>query len=337
MSLAAHSLTRAAAAAPRLMRTALAVAASIAAFGAGAVHAQAYPNKPVRIVVPFAAGGPADIYARAVAQYLSDELKQPFTVDDRPGGGSLIGTDIIAKSPPDGYNLLLISNTHTVNETLYQKRPFTLMKDFAPISPINIAYLVLVVNPGTTVKSVPDLIAQAKAAPGKLNYASSGSGTPYHMAGELFKAMAKVDITHVPYKGSSGARTDVIGGQVQMMFDSVSTMTPFIKQNKVRGLATTGKARDPILPDLPIVADTVPGYTAEIWLGLMAPAKTPQAVIDKLNGEIQKMVQTPSIRDIWAGQGASPMVMTQNTFTKYLNDDIAKWAKVVKISGAKVE
>ncbi|HEX4329911.1 MAG TPA: tripartite tricarboxylate transporter substrate binding protein [Burkholderiales bacterium] len=324
-------------AAPRLIRTVAVAACAAAGLSAGAAHAQAYPNKPVRIVVPFAAGGPADIYARAVAQYLGDELKQPFTVDDRPGGGSLIGTDIVAKSPPDGYNLLLISNTHTVNETLYQKRPFTLMRDFAPISPINIAYLALVVNPTTTIKSVADLISQAKAAPGKLNYASSGSGTPYHMAGELFKAMAKVDITHVPYKGSSGARTDVIGGQVQMMFDSISTMTPFIKQNKVRGLATTGKQRDPILPDLPTVADTVPGYTAEIWLGLMAPAKTPQVIIDKLNGEIQKMVQTPATRDTWATQGALPMVMTQNTFTKYLNDDIAKWAKVVKISGAKVE
>ena len=322
----------------RFARTALAASCgAIALCSAGAAYAQAYPNKPVRIVVPFAAGGPADIYARAVAQYLGDELRQPFTVDDKPGGGSLIGTDAVAKSPADGYTLLVMSNTHTVNETLYQKRPFTLMKDFAPISPINIAYLVLVVNPGTTIKSVPDLISQAKAAPGKLNYASSGSGTPYHMAGELFKAMAKVDITHVPYKGSSGARTDVIGGQVQMMFDSISTMTPFIKQNKVRGLATTGKQRDPILPELPIVADTVPGYTAEIWLGLMAPAKTPQAIIDKLNGEIQKLVQTPATRDTWAAQGASPMVMTQNTFTKYLNDDIAKWSKVVKISGAKVE
>jgi tripartite-type tricarboxylate transporter receptor subunit TctC len=316
----------------------LAIASGVFAFCcAGTAFAQAYPSRPVRIVVPFAAGGPADIYARAVAQYLQTALKQAFTVDDKPGGGSLIGTDVVAKSPPDGLNLLLISNTHTVNETLYVKRPFNLMRDFAPIAPINIAYLVLVVNPGTTIKSVPDLIAQAKAQPGKLNYASSGSGTPYHMAGELFKSMAGVDFAHIPYKGSSGARTDVMGGQVQMMFDSISTMTPFIRNGKVRGLATTGKQRDPILPELPTVADTVKGYSAEIWLGLMAPARTPQAIIDTLNGEMQKMVQTPEIRETWASQGAAPMIMTPNVFGKFLNDDIAKWARVVKISGAKVE
>ncbi|HEY4371703.1 MAG TPA: tripartite tricarboxylate transporter substrate binding protein [Burkholderiales bacterium] len=322
----------------RLIRAALGAAFGAAALGSASVaHAQDYPTRPVRIVVPFGAGGPADIYARAVAQHLGDELKQPFTVDDRPGGGSLIGTDIVAKSPPDGYTLLLISNTHTVNETLYPKRPFALMKDFTAIAPINIAYLVLVVNPGTTIKSVPDLIAQAKAAPGKLNFASSGAGTPYHMAGELFKAMSHTDITHVPYKSSGGARTDTMGGQVQMMFDSVSTMAPFVKNGKVRGLATTGLKRDPILPDLPTVSDTVKGYAAEIWLGLMAPAKTPKPIVDKLNAEIQKMVQTPSVRDMWATQGAAPMVMTPGKFTTYLNGDIAKWAKVVKISGAKVE
>jgi tripartite-type tricarboxylate transporter receptor subunit TctC len=322
----------------RFARTALIASCGAAALcAAGAASAQDYPAHPVRIVVPFAAGGPADIYARAVARYLETSLKQPFTVDDKPGGGSLIGTNVVAKAAPDGLNLLLISNTHTVNETLYEKRPFDLLRDFAPIAPINIAYLVLVVHPGTTIKSVPDLIAQAKAQPGKLNYASSGSGTPYHMAGELFKSMAGVNITHVPYKGSSNARTDVMGGQVQMMFDSISTMAPLIRGGKVRGIATTGRQRDPILPELPTVADTVKGYTAEIWLGLMAPAKTPQAIIDKLNGEMQKMVQTPEIREAWASQGAAPLVMTPNVFAKYLRDDIAKWAKVVKISGAKVE
>ena len=302
-----------------------------------AVSAQAYPAHPVRIVVPFAAGGPADIYARAVAQHLTDALKQPFTVDDKPGGGSLIGTDIVAKAPADGLTLLMMSNTHTVNETLYEKRPFTLMKDFTPISPVNIAYLALVVHPDVNARTVSDLITQAKARPGKLNYASSGSGTPYHMAGELFKAMAGVDIVHVPYKGSSGARTDVIGGQVQMMFDSISTMAPFIQNGKVRGLATTGPKRDPVLPELPTVGETVKGYTAEIWLGMMAPAKTPKAIIDKLNAEIGKMLKSPEVRATWARQGAEPMLMTPDAFGKYLNADIAKWAKVVKVSGAKVE
>jgi len=317
---------------------AFAAAAALAVLGwAGQAPAQTYPDKPVRIVVPFAAGGPADIYARAVAQHLTETLKQPFTVDDKPGGGSLIGTDIVAKSPADGYTLLLISNTHTVNETLYEKRPFTLMRDFTAISPINIAYLALVVHPEVPVKTVGDLIAAAKAKPAGLNYASSGSGTPYHMAGELFKAMAKVDITHVPYKGSSGARTDVMGGQVQMMFDSISTMTPFIRQGKVRGIATTGPKRDPVLAELPTVGETVKGYTAEIWLGLMAPAKTPKAIVEKLNTEVQKMVRAPEVKEAWAKQGAEPLRMSTGEFTKYLNGDIAKWATVVKVSGAKVE
>jgi tripartite-type tricarboxylate transporter receptor subunit TctC len=311
--------------------------AALLSLGTGSARAQNYPDKPVRIVVPFAAGGPADIYARAVAQHLSDALKQPFTVDDKPGGGSLIGTDIVAKAPADGYTLLMMSNTHTVNETLYEKRPFTLMKDFTAVSPVNIAYLALVVHPDVAAKNVAELIAAAKAKPGALNYASSGSGTPYHMAGELFKAMAKVNITHVPYKGSSGARTDVIGGQVQMMFDSVSTMAPFIRQGKVRGLATTGPRPDATLPELPTVGETVKGYTAEIWLGIMAPAKTPQPIVQKLNAEIQKMVQSPEIKEAWAKQGAEPMRMSTGEFTKYLNGDIAKWANVVKVSGAKVE
>jgi tripartite-type tricarboxylate transporter receptor subunit TctC len=311
--------------------------AALLAPGTGNAQAQNYPDKPVRVVVPFAAGGPADIYARAVSQHLTEVFKQPYTVDNKPGGGSLIGTDIVAKAPADGYTLLMMSNTHTVNETLYEKRPFTLMKDFAAVSPVNIAYLALVVHPDVPVKDVAELIAAAKAKPGNLNYASSGSGTPYHMAGELFKAMAKVNITHVPYKGSSGARTDVIGGQVQMMFDSVSTMAPFIRQGKVRGLATTGPKPDATLPELPTVGQTVKGYTAEIWLGIMAPAKTPKPIVDKLNAEIQKMVNSPEVKEAWAKQGAEPMRMSTGEFTKYLNGDIAKWANVVKVSGAKVE
>ena len=324
---------------PSANKSLFAALAALLALGAGSALAQAqnYPDKPVRVVVPFAAGGPADIYARAVSQHLTDALKQPFTVDNKPGGGSLIGTDIVAKAPADGYTLLMMSNTHTVNETLYEKRPFTLMKDFAAVSPVNIAYLALVVHPDVPVKTVPELIAAAKAKPGGLNYASSGSGTPYHMAGELFKAMAKVDITHVPYKGSSGARTDVIGGQVQMMFDSISTMTPFIRQGKVRGLATTGPKRDPVLAELPTVGETVKGYTAEIWLGIMAPAKTPKPIVEKLNAEIQKMVNSAEIKEAWAKQGAEPLKMNTAAFTKYLNGDIAKWATVVKVSGAKVE
>ena len=211
------------------------VAAIVAALGAAPAFAQDYPTKPVKIIVPFAAGGPADVYARFLGQRLSDALGQPFVVEDRPGAGSLIGTDAVAKSAPDGYTLLMMSNTQTVNESLIPNKPYQLMRDFAPVAPINYSDLVLVIHPSVGASSVADLIKLAKASPGKLNYASSGPGTPYHMAGELFKAMAGVDIVHVPYKGSSGARTDVLGGQVQMMFDAVTTMSEHARAGSVQG------------------------------------------------------------------------------------------------------
>ena len=233
-----------------------------------AATAQDYPNRAVKIVVPFAAGGPADIYARFVAQRLTESLGQPFTVDNRPGGGSVIGTDAAAKSAPDGYTLLMMSNTHTVNESLIAVKPFVLMKDFAPIAPINYSDLVLVVHPKTGFSNLRELITAAKARPKSMNYASSGPGTPYHMAGELFKAMAGVDITHVPYKGSSGARTDVLGGQVEMMFDAVPTMQQHIAAGKLKALATSGRVRSAVLPDVPTVAEAgVPGFESTIWLG----------------------------------------------------------------------
>ena len=312
--------------------------ACVAALGGGAACADEYPSHPVKIVVPFAAGGPADIFARFLAQRLQQSLKQPFVIENQPGAGSIIGTETVAKSEPDGYTLLLMSNTHTVNESLFKKKPFVLMRDFTPVAPINYSDLVLVVKPSLPVHSVADLIKLAKAKPGVLNYASSGPGTPYHMAGELFKAMAGVDIQHIPYKGSSGARNDLLGGQVDMMFDAVSTMAGFAEAGKVRALATTGSKRSNVLPDLPTVSEAgVPGYNAVIWLGLMAPKGTPAAITGKLNAEITKIVSEPAVQQAWAKQGAVQMMMTLAEFTQYLNDDIAKWAKVVKISGAKVD
>ena len=219
------------------------LACVVMALAACAARAQDYPNRPVKIIVPFAAGGPADVYARFLAQRLQEAMGQPFVVEDRPGAGSVTGTDAVAKSPPDGYTLLLMSNAQTVNESLIPNKPYALLRDFAPVSPINYSDLVLVVHPAVAANSLADLIRIAKASPGKLNYASSGPGTPYHMAGELFKAMAGVDIVHIPYKGSSGARTDVLGGQVDMMFDAVTTMNEYAKAGRVRPLATTGKAR----------------------------------------------------------------------------------------------
>jgi tripartite-type tricarboxylate transporter receptor subunit TctC len=315
-----------------------AAALATAWLGAGQAWAQGYPNRPVKIVVPFATGGPADNYARFMAQKLQDALGQSFVVDNRPGGGSVIGTDIAAKSPADGYTLLMMSNTHTANETLIPNKPFALMRDFVAIAAINYSDLLLVAHPGTGINSVADLLAKAKANPGKINYASSGPGTPYHMAGELFKYMAKVDMVHIPYKGSSGARTDVLGGQVDLMFDAVTTMSEHVRAGKVKALATTGRARSAVLPDVPTVSEAgVPGYEATIWLGLMAPKGTPKDIIDKLNAAVNQALRQPEVRQTWAKQGAAPMIMSQAEFDKYLHDDIQKWGAVIKAANIKVD
>nr|WP_315261888.1 tripartite tricarboxylate transporter substrate binding protein [uncultured Limnohabitans sp.] len=302
-----------------------------------AQNAQSYPTRPVKIVVPFAAGGPADNYARFMAQRLSDQLKQSFVIDNKPGAGSIIGTDFAAKSPADGYTLLMMSNTQTVNESLIPKKPFALMKDFVGIAPVNYSNLLLVVHPSVPVKNVSELIALAKTKPGKLNFASSGNGTPYHMAGELFKYMAGVDMTHVPYKGSSGARTDIVGGQVDVMFDAETTMAEFARNGQVRMLGATGLARSANLPDMPTVAETVPKYEATIWLGFMAPKGTPSDIVTKLNAEMRKIVNNPEVKTAWAKQGAVPLSMSVAEFEQYLNADIAKWANIVKVSGAKAD
>jgi len=300
--------------------------------------AQDYPARPVRIVVPFAAGGPADVYARFIATRLQEALGQGFVVDNRPGAGSVIGTDAVAKSPADGYTLLLMSNAHTVNESLIPNKPFQLMRDFVPVAAINYSDLVLVTRSGLPVNSLRELIALAKAKPGALSYASSGPGTPYHMAGELFKAMAGVSILHIPYRGSAGARTDVLGGQVDMMFDAVPTMTEFVRGGKVKAMATTGLARSAVMPDVPTVAEAgVPKYEATIWLGLMAPKGTPAAIVNRLNAEVVKIVSNPEVVRAWKAQGATPMTMNPAEFSRYINDDIEKWARIVKISGAKAD
>jgi tripartite-type tricarboxylate transporter receptor subunit TctC len=301
-------------------------------------HAQNYPTRPVKIVVPFATGGPADNYARFMAQRLQESLGQTFVVDNKPGAGSVIGTDLAAKAAPDGYTLLLMSNTHTVNETLIPNKPFALMKDFVGVAPINYSDLVLVVNPTKGLNSLADVIRVAKAQPGKLNYASSGPGTPYHMAGELFKSMAKIDMVHVPYKGSSGARTDVLGGQVDMMFDAVTTMTEQVKAGKVKAVGTSGKTRSDVLPEVPTLNEGgVAGYEATIWLGLMAPKGTPKAIIDKLNEAVSKIASQPDVKQQWAKQGAAPIVLNPTQFDKYLQDDIAKWAGVIKSANIKLD
>jgi len=320
------------------MRALLLTLGVVAAASGGPALAQGYPSRPVKIIVPFAAGGPADNYARFMAQRLQDALGQPFVVDDRPGAGSIIGTDAAAKAPADGYTLLLMSNTHTVNETLIANKPFQLLRNFVPVAPINYSDLVLVANPALAASSTRDVIKLALAKPGKLNYASSGQGTPYHMAGELFKSMSGTYLVHIPYKGSSGARTDVIGGQVELMFDAVTTMAEQVRAGKVKAIATTGKVRSEVLPDVPTISESgVPGYEATIWLGLMAPRGTPKAVVDKLNEAVSKIVGQPEVRQLWSKQGAVAMVMTPEAFEKYTRDDIAKWARVIKSAGIKAD
>ena len=302
-----------------------------------AMAADTYPNRPVKLIVPFGAGGPADVFARILAQHLSEETKQSFVVEDRPGAGSIIGTDVVAKAAPDGYTLLVMSNTHTTNESLIPNKPYQLMRDFVPVATVNYSDLLMVVNSSVPAKTVAEFIALAKSEPGKLNYASSGPGTPYHMAGELFKAMTHTDIVHVPYKASGDARNGVLAGNVQMMFDAVTVMAGLAKGGQVRALATTGDKRNPLTPDLPTVAETVPGYEATIWLGIMAPKGTPQEVITFLNTAINKVIELPAVKEAWLKQGAVPLVKTPAEFEAYLHKDIAKWAEVVKVSGAKVQ
>jgi tripartite-type tricarboxylate transporter receptor subunit TctC len=299
--------------------------------------AQTYPTRTVKMIVPFGAGGPADVYARVLAQHLSEETKQSFIVEDRPGAGSVIGTDAVAKSAPDGYTLLVMSNTHTTNESLLPNKPYQLMRDFVPVATINYSDLLMVIHPSVPAKSVKEFIELAKKEPGKLNYASSGPGTPYHMAGELFKAMSHTDIVHVPHKASGDARNSTVAGTVQMMFDAVTTMSALAKGGQVRALATTGEKRNPLTPDLPTVAETVPGYEATIWLGVMAPKGTPKEVITFLNTAINKVINRPDVKEVWLKQGAIPLVKTPEEFDAFLRKDIEKWANVVKVSGAKIQ
>ncbi|WP_420971804.1 Bug family tripartite tricarboxylate transporter substrate binding protein [Bradyrhizobium sp. B120] len=297
----------------------------------GHADAEDYPARPVRIIVPFGPGGPADVVARQIGSILQQGLGQPFVVENRTGAGGVIGTLEVAKAPADGYTLLMMSNTQTANESLVPQRKYELMRDLTPIATLNSSDLVIVVHPTVPARTLQEFIALAKAEPGKLNYASSGQGTPYHMAGELFNAMAGINIVHVPYRNSGEARSGVIGGQVQMMIDAVPAMAPNVAENQVRALATTGKSRSAVLSNVPTVTEQgVSGYEATIWLGLMAPAGTPKPIIEKLNTAVNAAVRRPEVEKFWAEQGAVPMTMTPEAFDKFLRADIVKWADVVK-------
>ena len=316
----------------------LAIALTALAGTLATAAAEDYPTRTVKIIVPFGAGGPADLYARFLGQQLQDTLKQAFVIEDRPGAGSVIGTGEAAKAAPDGYTLLMMSNTHTANETLLPNKPFQLMRDFVPVAPVNTSDLIMVVHPSVPAKDLKEFIALLKSRPGDLNYASSGPGTPYHMASELFKAMSGTSIQHVAHRGSGDARTAVMGGHVQMMIDAITTTAPTVQSGALRALGTTGLKRSTVLPDVPTIAEAgLPGYEATIWLGLMAPAGTPAAVLDKLNSEINNVLKRPETRQAWAKQGAEPLVMTPAEFDRYLRGDIEKWAKVIHTAGIKVQ
>jgi len=312
---------------------ALAIAATI---GAPPCKADDYPSRAVRIIVPFGAGGPTDVYTRAIAEELRKALHQTFVMENKPGAGTTIGTDYVAKAAPDGYTLLMVSGTQTVNETLYTKKPYHLMRDLVPIAPLIDSDLVLVAHPSVPAKSVKELLALARAKPGTLNFGSSGPGSNYHMAAELLKHLTGINIVHVPYKGSTGMRTDILSGQIQMLFDSVPTMAPLIKAGKVRALGTSGTARSAILPGVPTIAEAgVPGFQATLWVGFMAPAGTPQPIVDKLNAEITKIVSRPDIKAAWQKQGAEPVTMTQPQFKAFMETQIAKWADLIKANDIK--
>ena len=316
-------------------RDALILLAAMAA-APRAVAAEDYPSRPVRIIAPFGAGGPTDVFSRIVADELQRALHQAFVIENRPGAGTTIGTDVVAHSPPDGYTLLMVSATQCVNETLFPHKHYKLMQDLAAVAPLIDSDLVLVVHPSVPVKTLAELLALARAKPGTLNYGSSGPGSNYHMAAELLRHLTGINIVHVPYKGSTGARNDIISGNIQLLFDSVPTMAPLIKAGMVRALGTSGKTRSPILPDVPTIAEAgVPGFQASLWVGFMVPAATPQPVVDKLNTEIAKILSRPDIKASWEKQGATPVVMPPAEFKKFMDAEVVKWAGIIQANHIK--
>src|SRR5262245_30423991 len=300
-------------------------------------RAQGYPTRPVRIIVAFPAGGPGDILARLIGQWLQERLGQPFVIDNRPGAGGTIGTEAVVRAPPDGYTLLLVGGAHTVNATLYGKLSFNFIRDIAPVASISRESNVMVVNPSVPAKTVPEFIAYAKANPGKINMASAGIGAPSHVAGELFKMMTGVSMVHAPYRGSSPALTDLIGGQVQVMFGPMAGSIEFIRAGKLRALAVITATRSEALPNVPTVGEFVPGYEASSVWGLGAPKNTPAEIIDRLNKEINAGLADPKIKARLADAGGTVLLGSPADFAKLIADETEKWGKVIRAANIKAE
>jgi tripartite-type tricarboxylate transporter receptor subunit TctC len=318
------------------MRLALAVALALSL--ALDAAAQSYPAKSIRLIVPFPPGGSADILARAIGQKAGEGLGQSLVIENRPGAGTAIGAEALAKSAPDGYAIMIGTvSSHAINPALNPKLPFDPVKDFTPISLVATIPFAMIVHPSVPAKTVQEFVALARARPGTLNYSSAGSGTSNHLAGELLRSMTGIDIVHIPYKGSAPALNDVISGQVSMMFDLVLTAVPHVKSGAVRGLAVTGAQRSSVLPDLPTVAESIPGYEVSAWFGIFAPAGVPQPVVQRLNAEFVKALREPDLRQRLASQGAEPLTSTPDEFAAYLRSEIDKWAKVVKAAGMKAD
>ena len=319
----------------------LACATACALFACTSALAQAsggYPNKPIKLVVPYPPGGPTDIVARVVAQKLSEQLGQSIIIDNRPGAGANLGAEAVARSPADGYTLMVATTAHAINPALFSKLNYSIIKDFAPISQLTAGPLVIVATPNLAANNVKELIALAKAKNGEINFASSGNGQSTHLSAELFNAMAGTKMNHIPYKGSAPALTDVMSGQADLMFDTMLSAMPFVKGGKLKAIAVTSAQRSPVAPDIPTIAESgLPGYEAIAWNGLFAPAGTPKEVVDQINAALKKVLEAPDVKQRFDAQGFAAQWGTPADFGKFVQSEVDKWAKVVKTSGAKVD
>jgi tripartite-type tricarboxylate transporter receptor subunit TctC len=311
---------------------------SFALVSGAQAQSSSYPDRQIRIISPFATGGIADTFSRVIAQGLSEAWSQPVIVENKTGGGGNIGSDFVAKAAPDGYTLVMGNiGSHAVNPYLIKNMPYDPMRDFQPVAFVLDAEGLLVVGPEVPSKSVPELIAYIKANPGKISYGSGGVGTTSHLAGELFKSLAKVDMTHIPYKGNAPAITDLLGGQTQLMFATMPTVLPYVKAGKLRALAVIGGTRSPSLPDVPTVSETLPGFDVSNWIGIFAPNGTPPAIVSKLNTEIVKVMQQPNVQKRLDTEGAKFKVMTPEAFGAFQKTEAQKWAKTIRDAGLKPE